>query len=146
MYQTAAEICPPASALHLCFADRLAFQVEGGYRQDFLASIAKLQPDSLPLIFQRSPAAWATHPNNYREIEAAIRMAGRWVFGKQLDFAWCHLAVEAGALREILPAVVRTDMSMMAEIVVQLIKEIKTEDVDWLAWEDPFILGRDSQN
>ena len=36
------------------------------------------------------------------------------------------------------------DMSMMAEIVVQLVKEIRTEEVDWLAWEDPFILGREA--
>jgi hypothetical protein len=142
LYQHASETCPPASALHLCFADRLAFQMEGGFRQDFFASIRTVQRDALPLIFQRSAAAWATHPSNYREIEAAIYMVGRWVFGRALDFAWCHLAVEARTLGKILPAVHRTDMSMMAEIVVQLIKEIKTEDVDWLAWEDPFILGR----
>ncbi len=144
LYQYAAQTYPPGAVLHLCFADRLAFQVEGAFCQDFLASVHKLQDDSLPLIFQRSEAAWATHPRNYREIEAAISMAGRWVFGRALDFAWCHLAVQARTLREILPAVHNTDMSMTAEIIIQLIKDIKTEDVDWLAWEDPFILGREA--
>jgi hypothetical protein len=139
LYQYAAETCPPAAVLHLCFADRLAFQV------DFLASIRGVQRGSLPLIFQRSPAAWATHPANYREIEEAIGMVSKWAFGRVLDFAWCHLAVEAGTLGNILPAVHRTDMSMMAEIIVRLIADIKTEDVDWLAWEDPFILGREAE-
>ena len=144
LYQYAAEICPPETVLHLCFADRLAFQVEGAFRQDFFASICRLQRRSLPMIFQRSPAAWATHPGNYREIEAAIGMVGRWVFGRVVDFAWCHLAVEAGVLRKILPAVQRTDMSMLAEIIVQLITEVQTEDVDWLTWEDPYLLGREA--
>ena len=144
LYRYAAETCLPESALHLCFADRLAFQVEGAFCQDFLASIRRVQPESLPLIFQRSAAAWATHPRNYREIEAAITTAGRWAFGRELDLAWCHLAVQAGVLKEVLPAVHNPDMSMMAEIVVQLVKEIRTEEVDWLAWEDPFILGREA--
>ena len=144
LYRHAAETCPPEAVLHLCFADRLVFQVAGEFRESFFDSIRELRPESLPLIFQRSPAAWATHPRNYREIESAISTVARWVFGRTLDIAWCHVAVEAGNLKKILPAIRRTDMSMMAEIILQLHKDIKTEDVDWLAWEDPFILGREA--
>ncbi len=144
LYRHAAQTCPPEAVLHLCFPDRLAFQVETSFRDAFFASIRRVQPGSLPMLFQRSASAWATHPSNYREIEAAIASVGRWVCGRSLDFAWCHLAVQAGRLAEILPAVQRTDMSMMAEIIVQLSQDIKTEDVDWLAWEDPFILDRDA--
>lgn len=31
-------------------------------------------------------------------------------------------------------------MSMLAEIMVQAMRQrIRTKDVDWLAWEDPFL-------
>lgn len=145
LYQHAAETCPPEAALHLCFPDRLAFALEGEFRHSFLASVGGLRREGLPLIFQRSSAAWATHPRNYREIEGMVSTVGEWVFGRFLDFGWCHLVVEAGPLRKILPAVQHTDLSMVAEIVVLLVQEIKTEDVDWLAWEDPFILERPAE-
>lgn len=32
---------------------------------------------------------------------------------------------------------------MVAEMILMLQSEIKTKEVDWLAWEDPFILSRD---
>ena len=44
----------------------------------------------------------------------------------------------------ILPRIKNRDLSMVAEIVLLLRDAIKTEDVDWLAWEDPFILERDA--
>jgi hypothetical protein len=141
LYRHAAEAYPPESVLHLCFIDRLAFHIESRFRETFLEDIRGWGREDLPLIFQRSPAAWATHPRNYREIEGMISTVGEWVYGKRLDFAWCHIAVEAGRLKEILPAVRRPDLSMVAEIIVQLYREIHTKDVDWLAWEDPFILG-----
>ncbi len=34
---------------------------------------------------------------------------------------------------------------MVAEMVLPLIGETRTQEVDWLAWEDPFILSRDPQ-
>jgi len=34
-------------------------------------------------------------------------------------------------------------LSMVAEMIFYMRDEIKTRDVDWLAWEDPFILHRD---
>jgi len=33
---------------------------------------------------------------------------------------------------------------MVAEMIFYLQDKIQTRDVDWLAWEDPFILSRDS--
>ena len=49
----------------------------------------------------------------------------------------------AGALREIMPLVKNPDLSMVAEMIFYLQENIQTRDVDWLAWEDPFILSRD---
>jgi hypothetical protein len=34
---------------------------------------------------------------------------------------------------------------MMAEFVLLLKDKIQTKQVDWLAWEDPFIYSRDPQ-
>ena len=101
--------------------------------------------DESPLIFHRSEAAWATHPANYRAAEQMATTAGQLLFGRTLDFAWCHLVIRADALGAIIPRTKRPDMSMVAEIVVQAMGQpIRTKDVDWLAWEDPFLAGRDA--
>lgn len=34
---------------------------------------------------------------------------------------------------------------MIAELVLNLKDKIQTQAVEWLAWEDPFIYGRDAQ-
>jgi hypothetical protein len=142
LYQRAAAMAHPDQPLHLCFLDRLAFALEGPYRNLFLADVDSLVVSDLPLIFQRSETAWETHPQNYREIEGIVTTAGRNLFGKELDYAWCHIVVRAGQLREIMPLVKNPDLSMVAEIIFYLQDEIHTRDVDWLAWEDPFILSR----
>ena len=35
------------------------------------------------------------------------------------------------------------DISMVGEVIYYMKDEVRTCDVDWLAWEDPFILSRD---
>jgi hypothetical protein len=44
-----------------------------------------------------------------------------------------------------MPLVKNPDLSMVAEMIFYLQDDIKTRAVDWLAWEDPFILSRDPQ-
>jgi hypothetical protein len=70
---------------------------------------------------------------------------GEWLFGKSLDFAWCHLALQAHQLQKVIPCITRRDLAMLGEFVLALRDQIKTKDVDWLAWEDPFVYGCDSQ-
>jgi hypothetical protein len=142
LYQRATETAHADQIIHLCFLDRLAFALEGTYRDLFLADIDALSTADVPLIFQRSENAWATHPRNYRELEGIVTTVGRNLFGRDLDYAWCHIAVRAGQLREIIPLVKNPDLSMVAELILHLQETIRTRDVDWLAWEDPFILGR----
>ena len=43
-----------------------------------------------------------------------------------------------------MPKVKNPDLSMVAEMIFYLQDKIQTRDVDWLAWEDPFILARDA--
>ena len=144
LYQRAADAAPPEQILHLCYLDRLAFALEGEHRGSFLQDIDSLSADTVPLIFQRSQRAWETHPRNYRELETIVTTVGRNLFGRNLDYAWCHIAVRAGELRQIMPLVKNQDLSMVAEMIFYLQGTIHTRDVDWLAWEDPFIFGREA--
>jgi hypothetical protein len=143
LYQRAADAAYPDQLIHLCFLDRLAFALEGKYRDSFLADIDSLSTSDVPLIFQRSQTAWDTHPQNYRDLEGIVTTVGRNLFGRELDYAWCHIVVQAAQLRESMPLVKNPDLSMVAEIVYYLHDNIQTRDVDWLAWEDPFVFARD---
>ena len=144
LYQQAAALAAPEQVLHLCFLDRLTFALGTDYCDSFLADIGSLSPEATPLIYHRSPKAWATHPDNYLALESFVTRIGETLFGKSLDYAWCHLALRAGLLGEIIPHVQNHDISMVAEIVL-LIQDhnIHTREVDWLSWEDPFLFSRD---
>jgi hypothetical protein len=144
LYQRAAEDADPEQIMHLCYLDRMSFALEGQYRETFLADVDSLHPNDLPLIFQRSQFAWETHPQNYRQLEGIVTVVGKNLFGKELDYGWCHIVVQARHLREIMPKVKNPDLSMVAEMVFYMHDTIHTREVDWLAWEDPFILGHDA--
>ena len=143
LYQRTGEIAPAEQIIHLCFLDRVAFALETEYRDAFLADVDSLSAGDVPIIFQRSQIAWETHPKNYLAIEGIVTTVGRNLFGRGLDYAWCHIAVPAKRLREIMPFVKNPDISMVAEVIFCLREDVNTRDVDWLAWEDPFILSRD---
>lgn len=143
LYLNAALAADPDEILHLAYVDRLSFALEGACREQFLADVDSLRLGDLPLIFQRSPAAWATHPENYARLEGFVTKIGEQLFGKILDYGWCHLVVRAGELREAMPKATHAGLSMVAEMVLQMQHHIRTRNVDWLAWEDPFLAGRD---
>ncbi|HJS20780.1 MAG TPA: hypothetical protein VJ785_18685 [Anaerolineales bacterium] len=144
LYQLTAETAHPEQIIHLCYPDRLSFALKGRYRDAFLVDVDSLSPGDVPLIFQRSQAAWDTHPKNYRELEGLVTTVCQNLFGRELDYAWCHIALRAGQLREIMPRVKNSDISMVAEMIFYIQDEVQTRAVDWLAWEDPFILSRDA--
>ena len=142
-FQSAVDTCPPSQILHLANIDRLAFALETDYQERFIADVTAVTPDHTPFLFQRTEAAWASHPRHYREIEYIAIDLCRALYGRYLDIAWSHAAVRADKLAAILPQFQRQDMGFLAELVVLLAADLQTKDVDWLAWEDPFIYGRD---
>lgn len=144
LYRQAALTAHPEQILHLCYPDRLAFALRTEHRGRFLADIDALTEEHLPLIFHRSANAWATHPKNYFELESFVTRIGQTLFNKTLDYGWCHFVIQAKRLREIMPLVKRHDISMVAEMILAVQTDVMTREVDWLAWEDPFILGRDA--
>ncbi len=144
-YARAAQDCPAAQVLHLCFVDRVAFALQTQYKDRFVADVTQAADQHLPLLFQRSSEAWDTHPRNYREIEQVATRIGQHLFNQRLDFAWCHLVLQAKQLRRILPRIQGHDLDVLTEIVVLLKDSIETRDVDWLAWEDPFLHAWDPE-
>ncbi len=145
LYWNTAQVADPDEIIHLAFIDRLAFTLQSQYRGQFLADVKSISNADVPLIFQRSATAWRTHPQNYYEIESFVTTIGKILFGTSLDYAWCHLVVQASHLRRILPQIQNHDLSMVAEMILLLQPDIKTQEVDWLAWEDPFIMSRDPE-
>lgn len=143
LYQMAASQAAPDDLLHLCFSDRLAFAVGGHHRDQFLADVARAGDLATPLIFARSEFAWSTHPRNYREIEGFVTTLGELLFGRRLDFAWCHMAVRAGRLIQSVDAIRNHDLSVLCELVLAMRDHVVMREVDWLEWEDPTELGRD---
>ena len=144
LYQRAADNAHPDQIVHLAYLDRMAFALEGEYKEAFLRDVDSLTTSGVPVIFQRSESAWETHPRNYRQLEGIVTTVGNNLFGKELDYAWCHTAVQARQLRQIMPKVRNPDLSMVAEMIFYMQDSIQTREVDWLAWEDPFILSRDA--
>jgi len=142
-YENAVATCSPTQILHLCDVDRVAFALQSKYKDQFIADIRATNGEHVPLLFQRSETAWNTHPQNYREIEQIATKVGKILFSKSLDFAWCHLAIQVQQLKEMLPHIRKRDFSILAEIILLLKDQLKTKNVDWLSWEDPFIYSRD---
>lgn len=146
LYTRAVKSCYPEEILHLAFSDRVAFALQSGYREQFIADVQAVKAEAVPLLFQRSELAWHTHPRNYREIEHIATRVAELVLKRALDLTWCHLAIQARQLGEVLPRVRNTDLSVLAEIVLRLKEKVGTKDVDWLAWEHPFIEARDAEH
>ena len=139
-YRQALEQCAHDQVLHLCDFDKIAAALGGPHRPLFLNDIRTLETEELPLLFQRSATAWETYPQNYREVEQLAIKVGRLLFGRYLDFAWSYLVLRATTLQEILPQVQSKDFGVLVEIVLLLRERLHTKNVDWLAWEDPYIL------
>jgi hypothetical protein len=144
LYYQAALAAHPEQILHLCFLDRLSFALRSEYCDQFLADVDGLTGEHTPLIFHRSANAWATHPQNYFELESFVTRVGQTLFNKTLDYGWCHFAIQAGQLGQIMPLIKNHDLSMVAELILHVQNDVKVREVDWLAWEDPFILGREA--
>lgn len=143
-YRNAVATCEPTQMIHLCTVDRVIFALQTRHRDQFIADLLSTSKDKTPTLFQRSPAAWDTHPQNYHALEQIGTQVGQLLFGQTLDFFWCHLVIEAQQLGDILPALQAPDFSILAEVTLALKDRLQTRYVDWLAWEDPFIFYQDA--
>ena len=138
LYEYAAQSSLPKTVLHLGFIDRIAFALQTHHQTQFVEDITNLDAKNVPLIYQRSAKAWRSHPRNYFEAERFVTTIGELVLDQTLDFAWCQLAIQAEQLAQVLPEVDADGFNMMTEMILLLRNQVKTQDVDWLEWEDPF--------
>lgn len=144
LYRYAARLSQPDDLLHLCYIDRLSFALETAYRDAFIRDVQAVCLEDTPLIFERSAKAWETHPQNYREIEHMVTRVGELLFGESWDFGWCYLVATPEQLNTALESVDNPQISMVADIVIELRDVIRHQAVDWLAWEDPYLLNVDA--
>jgi len=144
VYQSALDQSSPERRLHLCDFDRPVFALSTGYRQAYLDDLAWVNAQSKPVLFQRTSAAWATYPDNYRLIEGLVTRVGELLYGQTYDFGWSYLVLQAADLAWVLPQLNSLDFGVLIEVLLLLRPCLVTRQVDWLAWEDPFILGRDA--
>ena len=143
-YRSAVRHSHPDQPLHLCDVDKLAAIVQSQHRDQFMADIAAANLATAPTLFQRSAQAWASYPQPYREIEQVAITLGRYLLHRYFDFAWSYLVIRAAQLDAILPDLQQRTFGILAEVVLALHQNLRTQDVDWLFWEDPFIEGRDA--
>jgi hypothetical protein len=138
--------CAPESVLHICDIDRVAYVLHTDHREEYLADLQIAASTRTPLLFQRSERAWQTYPANYREIESWAIRAGQMIFGRYLDFAWSYFVIPARDLAAVLPRLHHRDFKILVQMVLLTLPTLQTKDVDWLAWEDPYILGMDADD
>ena len=93
------------------------------------------------MVFERTPAAWATHPANYKEVEGMTSRLGELLFGSTVDWCACALIFGADVSRAIVKSSNNHSYAVWAEwllLAAQQGATIASTEVDWLAWEDPF--------
>lgn len=138
--QLAVEQNPDKQPVAFLFLDRFLFAMETDYKESFLADLALYQ-DQACMVFERTPAAWATHPANYKEVEGMTTRLGELLFGSSVDWCPCALIFSATIAQSIVPQSNNPTYAVWAEWLLLSAQQgatITTTEVDWLAWESPF--------
>lgn len=142
-FHNAVKLSNEKEVLHLCALDRLLFALQTKHCQAFLNDINNIIEKECPTLFVRSPKAWATHPKNYYAVESMLNVAGKILFDRNLDYAWCHLVLTAGQLKLVLPKLTPHSPAFFTQLLLPLRNTVQTKKVDWLSWEDPYIFNKD---
>ena len=130
VYQSALEQSPPEQRLHLCDFDRPVFALLTGFRQAYLDDLVWVNAQTQPVLFQRTPQAWATYPDNYREIEELVIRVGELLYDQTYDFAWSYLVLQAADLSWVLPQLNSHDFGLLIEVLLLLRPRLVTRQVD----------------
>jgi len=122
------------------FDDRILYALNSEWRTPFLDDM-RAEPGADVVVFERTPAAWATHPDNYREIEQMVSRALEMVCGRRIELGVSALMMSARAAEIILPQSRAAGFEVWGEWVLLALSAglaVTTRAVDWLAWEDPY--------
>jgi hypothetical protein len=131
------------SGIYFGFIDRILYAFESEWKTRFLADLRACH--GLPLVtFERTPYAWSTHPDNYREIEQMVSRLGEWLLGINIEFGLCGLALQAQSAETLLAHSTCPSMEILGEWILLAAKHgipIAAKQVDWVLWEDPYWEG-----
>ncbi len=140
-FKGAVKTAQKGEIVHFCNQDRLIFIID-----NYLDIFKKDLKSKKTTIFQRSDKAWQSHPINYQAIESMATDLGFKLFGKKFDFFWCSFSMSRENLGKINNLVkdYREDYLICAEMILLNFKNLTIKEVDWLAWEDPYIFHKDA--
>lgn len=134
---------PAPPSIFFGFLDRMLFALETQWRRPFLQDL-QAHAAARFLVFERSPAAWETHPANYRELEHMVSRALELLSGRFIELAPGGFILSPAVARLLLQQSTSESVTIWGEWVLLAIKNdvpVTTLQVDWLAWEDPFWEG-----
>jgi hypothetical protein len=121
------------------FLDRILFALETEWRWYFLQDLQVYQTAEF-LVFERSEAAWDTHPANYHEVENMMSRMLELLYGRSIEVMPCALLMNRSAASTIMEQSTSPGFEVWAEWTLLAIKNnvtVTTKQVDWLAWEHP---------
>jgi hypothetical protein len=122
------------------FLDRFLFALETEHRISFLQDLDRHRTAQC-MAFERSPAAWSTHPANYAEVERMLSRMGELLYGSYMELSPCAFVLSPATASLLLHASVASSWAVWAEWLLLVAKNqipITVKRVDWLAWEDPY--------
>lgn len=127
------------------FLDRILFALNTEHAHEFKEDILASLQRSITL-FERSEAAWSSHPANYAGIEQALNRMGSYLIGHEVELGTCGLCMEKQLAEKIIAQSTATSFSAATEwILLSYLLGCGPfqKKCNWLIWEDPFIEGKD---
>jgi hypothetical protein len=122
------------------FIERILFALETEWRISFLQDLKVYQAAEF-VVFERSLAAWDTHPANFREIEHMLSRMFEFLHGEFIDLMPCAFILSYATATVILSQSVSLSTDVWGEWVLLAMKNhvpITRSKVDWLAWRDAY--------
>ena len=136
----AAKDASSISPVFFGFLDRILFALDTEWRSSFLADLHAFQTHDF-CVFERSPAAWATHPSNYREVEQMITQMGHMLWGLSIEWSPGALLMSPSTVQMVLQSSVSPSFAIWGEWILLALTHhigLTQKSVDWLTWEDPY--------
>lgn len=136
----ALEHAGPQQSIFFGFEHRLLFALDTQWQDSFLRDIRTFQSCEC-VLFERSRAAWDTHPANSREIEQMVSRMFEFMHGQFIDLMPCAFIFSYSTASVILSQSISASTEVWGEWVLLAMKNripITRQAVDWLAWKDPY--------
>lgn len=121
------------------FLGRILFALETKWRTSFLQDLQTHRACEC-MVFERSQAAWRTHPSNYREIEQMVSRMFQLLCGRFIELMPCALILSGSAAATVLGQSTSPSYEIWAEWILLALKNgipVTTSQVDWLAYQHP---------